>query len=152
MKICREHSCFDGRTTTSDEGLNQSNENCRLFLHHLQTNQLSILNTWFSHPIQHRNTWYSANGYKKVYDYSLSGSWLRRFVKNVRVRSSYFNSDHKLVVTNLATPANKAARIIRRTRGAVKPNLQLLLDGVNRDTYDIVLTVCHLYYQRMYNN
>ena len=132
MKICREHSCFDGRISTSDEGLNQSNENCRLFLQHCQTNQLSILNTWFSHPFHHRVTWHCPNGSKKVYDYSLSGSWLRKFVLDVRVRNSYFNffndQDHKLLVTKLATPTNKAARFIKRTKGAVKPNLELLQD------------------------
>ena len=135
MNICREHSCFDGRTTTSDEGLNQSNENCRLFLNHCQTNQLSILNTWFSHPIHHRTTWHCPRGPKKVYDYSLSGSWLRKFVQDVRVRNSYFNSDHKLVVTKLVTPANKAARVLKRTRGAIKPNLQLLQDNLEQTTY-----------------
>ena len=129
LQISREHSCFDGRSTTIPEGLNQINENSILFLQYCQINQLSILNTWFSHPIHHRVTWHHPNGTtKKVYDYSLSRSWLRTFIHDVRVRNSYFHSDHRLVITKLQTPANKAARGIRRKLHIRKPDLQLLYD------------------------
>ena len=126
MQISREHSCFDGRSTNINEGLNQSNENAMLFLQYCHINDLSILNTWFCHPIHHRVTWHCPNGAKKVYDYSLSGSWLRTFVLDVRVRNSYFHSDHKLVVTKLLTPANKVARSFKRKNTKSKPNLQLI--------------------------
>ena len=129
LQISRQHSCFDGRSTAIQEGLNQINENSMLFLQYCQRNQLSILNTWFSHPIHHRVTWHHPNGItKKVYDYSLSRSWLRRFIHDVRVRNSYFNSDHRLVITKLHTPANKSARNIRRKMHVRKLDLQLLHD------------------------
>ena len=98
-----------------------------LFVKYCQTQHLSILNTWFDHPIHHRVTWHNPNGInKKVYDYSISRSWLRQFVSDVRVRNSYFHSDHRLVVTNLKTPANRAARQFRRRFHIKRPNLLLL--------------------------
>ena len=100
-----------------------------LFVQYCQAQHLSILNTWFDHPIHHRVTWHHPNGvHCKVYDYSLSGSWLRQFVQDVRVRNSYFSSDHRLVVTKLKTPANKAARWFQRKAKGNKPNLLLLQD------------------------
>ena len=127
LEICRTNSRFDGRSTRIEEGLNQVNENGMLFLQFCIGNELSILNTWFDHLLHHRITWHSPNGVtKKVYDYSLSCSWIRQFVNDVRVRNSYFNSDHRLVVTKLKTPANKAARRYTRTRHKPKPNMKLL--------------------------
>jgi len=126
MPLCRENSCFDA-TRSYENGTNQSNENAMLFLTYATNNELSILNTWYTHPICHRVTWHHPNGTtKKVYDYSLSGPWLRQFVTNVRVRNSYFNSDHRLLVTSLNTPANRAARTFRRRKTVPKHNFELL--------------------------
>ena len=128
-QICRSHSNFEGGKSSVDEGTNQSNENAMLFIQFCHSNELSILNTWFEHPIKHRVTWHHPNGFtKKVYDYSLSRSWLRQHVLDVRVRNSYFHSDHRLVVTRLQTPANKAARHFQRKTKTKKPNLKLLQD------------------------
>ena len=129
FEISRKHSRFDGSISDFDDGLNQTNENAILFFDHCRNNKLSLLNTWFVHPLRHRITWHSPDGVtKKVYDYSISGSWLRRFVQDVRVRNSYFHSDHRLLVTKMRTPTNKSARFIQRKRRkfSSKPNLQLL--------------------------
>ena len=129
LQICRRHSCFQGSQTFFQEGTNQGNENAELFLSFCHNNKLCILNTWYDHPLQHRVTWHNPNGIsKKVYDYSLSQSWLRQFINDVRVCNSYFNSDHKLVVTTLRTPANKTARTFRRRKTIPRPNLELLQD------------------------
>ena len=132
-QISRSHSKFDGRKPQTDNGANYSNENNQLFLQYCQRLELSILNTWFDHPIHHRETWHHPNGLvKKVYDYSLSDRWLRQYVTDVRVRNSYFSSDHRLVVTKLVTPANKAARRFIRKKMPRKPNLENLKnDHVN---------------------
>ena len=117
LKACRMHSCFDGSSAPSSQDISQDNENAVLFLEFCHKMELSILNTWYCHPLHHRVTWHHPNGHtKKVYDYSLSRSWLRQFVNNVRVRNSYFHSDHRMVVTHLKTPANKAARRFKRPR------------------------------------
>ena len=134
FQISREHSCFDGSQSRIEEGTNQTNENCMLFLQYCQTNKLLILNTWFDHPIHHRVTWHHPNGRtKKVYDYSLSGSWLRRFIQDVRVRNSYFNSDHRLLVTKFLTPCNKAARYLKRGKKVIKPDLEQLQNDVIKE-------------------
>ena len=112
--ICNKHSSFDGHTKYihHDETFN---ENGGLLIDFCNKNNLSILNTWFAHSQIHRLTWYSPDGVtKKVYDLSLSGAWIRCFVKNVRTRNSYFHSDHRLLVTQLKTPANKPARYLKR--------------------------------------
>ena len=130
-QFCRSHSCYDGSVSQLDDNSSFSNENVMMFLRLCQKNKLSILNTWFDHPIHHRETWHHPNmnlNIRKVYDYSVSESWLRQFVTDVRVRNSYFYSDHRLVVTKMRTPANKAARqFVRRPRLA-KPNIQMLQD------------------------
>ena len=128
LDICRGQFCFDGSKSRIDEGSNQLNENAMLFVQYCQKQQLSILNTWFKHPIHHRVTWHNPNGIgKKVYDYSLSRSWIRQFICDVRVRNSYFSSDHRLVVTKLQTPANRAARKSKpKKKLSKRPNFQLL--------------------------
>ena len=41
-------------------------------------------------------------------------------ISDVRVRNSYFNSDHRLLVTKFKTPANKAARHFIRSKSSGK--------------------------------
>ena len=95
LLICRMHTCFDGASSRPEEGLNTTNDIAMLFLQLSQTQELAILNSWFYHPIHHRVTWHHPNGTtRSVYDYSMFHSWLRSFVKDIRVRNSYFNSDH----------------------------------------------------------
>ena len=108
LQSCRTHSNLDGNKPLTSMDIEEDKVNPSLFLEFCQKMDLSVLNTWFDHPLHHRITWHSPNGVtKKVYDYSLSRSWLRQFVSNVRVRNSYFHSDHRLVVTYLKTPVNK---------------------------------------------
>ena len=128
--FCRRHARYDGTRPLNEES-NYSNENVMLFLNYCRDKHLSILNSWFDHPLQHRVTWHHPNGNsKKVYDYSIAESWIRQYVKDVRVKNSYFNSDHRLVVTKLRTPSNKAARrFVRRKKTTTKPNLKLLNDN-----------------------
>ena len=118
------HSCFDGRNDVGYED-DISNDNGERFLEFCKKEKFSILNTWFQHPLKHRFTWHSPDQVtKKVIDYSVSDSWLRQFVTDVRVYNSYFESDHRLLVTRFRTPANKAARFhIRKARPEPKVNL-----------------------------
>ena len=79
--------------------------------------------------MKHQITWHSPDAVtKKVLDYSVSDSWLRQFVIDVRVRNSYFNSDHRLLVTKLKTPANKAARFAKRHIKASKKHNTIYLN------------------------
>ena len=82
-----------------------------------ELNKLSVLNTWFTHKKCRRITWHSPDGKtKKIYDFILCASWLRKYVTNCRVFNSFdFDSDHRLVVAHLCTPTSKKARYINRT-------------------------------------
>ena len=133
--FCRRHSRFEGGKTFFDNGSDLTNENNMLFLQYCHTNQLAIMNTWFDHPVHHRETWHHPNGTtRKVYDYCLAEPWLSQYITDVRVRNSYFHSDHRLVVTKLNTPANKVARrFIKRKSPTIKPNMQLLQNDNIKD-------------------
>ena len=97
--------------------VNNNGERFHEFFNH---NQLSVLNTWFTHKRCRRVTWHSPDGFtKKAYDFILCCSWLRQFVTNCRVYNSYdFDSDHRLVVTNLTTPCTKKARFLKRKKSS----------------------------------
>ena len=129
-EFCRTNSYYDGGRSTTDDRTDYTNENVMLFLDFCQKCELSILNTWFQHPIHHRITWHHPDKVtKKVYDYSLSESWLRQYVKDVRVRNSFFTSDHRLVVTIMKTPANKAARHFIKKNKKRRTDMTLLQDA-----------------------
>ena len=81
--ITKRHSCYNGRNNSNYED-DVSNINGELFLEFCNLKKLSILNTWFDHPLEHRITWHSPDqNTKNVIDYSLSDSWLRQFVTDV---------------------------------------------------------------------
>ena len=92
------------------------NNNGERFHNFFKTKKLSVLNTWFSHKSCRRITWYSPDATtKKIYDFILSCSLLRQFVKNCRVDNSYdFDSDHRLVIADMKTPSTKEARFRKR--------------------------------------
>ena len=128
-QLCRTNSYYDGNEPHLEDDADYSNENIMLFLQFCQKNKLSILNTWFVHPIHHRVTWHHPNQQtKKVYDYSLSESWIRQYVQDVRVKNSFFHSDHRLLVSLMRTPANRAARQFKKRNKTRKPNISLLKD------------------------
>ena len=104
------------------------NNNGERFHSFFNTFSLSVLNTWFTHKRSRRTTWHSPDGVtKKVYDFILSCSWLRKYVQNCRVYNSYdFDSDHRLVVADLCTPTTKVARhITRSSKQNKKKHLEL---------------------------
>ena len=151
-QFCRTHSCYDGRKTMIEDGSIYTNENSMLFLDFCKKAGLSILNTWFDHPIIHRITWHHPNNQtKKVYDYSLSEPWLRQHVTDVRVRNSFFSSDHRLVVTRLKTPANKAARQFIRKARTSRPDLEQLQNESIYNTVKQSIT-SHIQQQNMPNS
>ena len=117
-----------------------------MFLDFCEENKLSILNTWYDHPIKHRITWHSPDAItKKVIDYSISESWLRQYIKDVRVRNSYFNSDHRLLVSKMRTPANKAARFHKRKpKRKSRYNLKALnTQEIKDELCDKIIQVMH---------
>ena len=130
------HSSFDGRNTTPYEN-DISNNNGELLLDFCYSKNLSILNTWFDHPMKHRITWHSPDKItKKIIDYCISDSWLRQFVTDVRVYNSYFDSDHRLLITKFITPANKAARFhVRKPKRRLRYNLHSLNESNVKENF-----------------
>ena len=97
--ICCKHTSFSGYGYNIPD-YETANENGNIFIDFCKAHDLSILNTWFKHKDTHMYTWYSPDSRtRKVYDFSICGSWLREFIKDVRTKNSYFNSDHRLLVT-----------------------------------------------------
>ncbi|XP_033111719.1 uncharacterized protein LOC117112688, partial [Anneissia japonica] len=137
--ICCRASSFSGRNYKASED-ETCNENGGIFLDFCKKNNFSILNTWFQHKEAQRITWHSADGRtKKVYDFSISESWLRQFVKDVRVKNSYFYSDHRLLVTKLATPSNKPARWSQKKKGRSKVEFGYLHnDSFKQEAQEII--------------
>ena len=137
FKVCEPQKVLclgDFNATTSAAWFNSSlrenvvienlkvNDNGERFHNLVNVQSLSVLNTWFTHRDCRRVTWHSPDRVtKKIYDFILVCSWLRRYATNCRVYNSYdFDSDHRLVVASLNTPMNKVARHITRSRKKTK--------------------------------
>ena len=103
------------------------NNNRERFHNFFNTQKLSIFNTWFSHKSCRRITWYSSDGTtKKIHDFILLCSWLRQFVKNSQVHNSYdFDSDHRLVISEVKTRSTKAAIFRKRHKKTQSKKLDL---------------------------
>ena len=88
------------------------NNNGARFHELFNANCLSVLNTWFTHKQCRKITWHSPDqATKEIYYFIPSCSLLRQYVQNCRVYNSYdFDSDHRLVITDLCTPCIKVAR------------------------------------------
>ena len=125
----KNHACVRSSSILYDI---ESNDNGVRMIDFARENKLSIMNTWFKHPQIHQFTWYSndAHGTKKTLDYLLCSDWLRQYISDCRVRTSFdFNSDHKLLVTTLRTPKSKVARFItRKAKKKKKLDLELFMN------------------------
>ena len=110
----KEHACVRSSSILTDI---ESNDNSKQMIDFARDHKLSTMNTWFKHPDHHQYTWYAndLHGTKKTLDYLLCCDWLRQYISDCRVRTSFdFNSDHKLLVTTFRTPKTKAACFIKR--------------------------------------
>ncbi|XP_071959537.1 uncharacterized protein [Antedon mediterranea] len=110
--ITTRKSLFDGNLHRFQDTDDISNDNGTRLINYCSDFKLCILNTWFDHPNVHRITWHSNDGVtKKILDYNICDHWLRKYVTDTRVYNNYYlSSDHRILVSNMTTPANKAAR------------------------------------------
>jgi len=115
------------------------NNNGERFHNFFNTQKLSVLNTWFSHRRCGRITWHFPDGVtKKIYNFILSCSWIRQYVKNWRVHNSFdFDNDRRLVVADLWTPSTKTARFRKRSKKSqsIKLNIHTLKNENIRTTF-----------------
>ena len=101
---------FDGQ-----DGLaHTSNSNGRRLIEFCTQTRCALLNSFFAHKTAQRITWHSNNHRdKNCIDYSLCNQFLKKYIRDTRVRNSYdFHSDHRLLVTTLALPISKRFRFI----------------------------------------
>ena len=100
---------FDGRKVIEDELCNENGFRLKSFCRELE---LCMIQTYFNKPIEERYTWYSGDQKtKKVIDYVLVEQFVQQYVNNCFVsHDSHFESDHRMIVTDLCTPMTKKAR------------------------------------------
>ena len=100
---------FNSTVTIEDSICNDNGQRLKSFC---QAKQLCIPQSYFDHPLNNRYTWYSCDGKtKKVLDYVLTNNFVQRFITDCVVKTDFkVDSDHRLLVTSINTPMNKAAR------------------------------------------
>ena len=106
---------FDGSSIMHhDELCNDNGQRLKSFSRQFK---LCMPQTYFVHSLDERYTWYSPdNKTKKVLDYVLTQRFVNQYIKECYVNPQLdFESDHRLVVTEIETPKDK------RSRWKVKP-------------------------------
>ena len=100
---------FDGKKVIEDDLCNDNGFRLKSFCKEFQ---LCISQTYFDQPLENRYTWYSGDQKtKKVIDYVLIEPYAQNYVNKCFVSTdSDFESDHRMIVTNLSTPMTKRAR------------------------------------------
>ena len=89
-------------------------DNGKLLTDFTIAHDFTIMNTHFEHPKRaHRHTWYmhqkDGKLFSKTVDYVVMSKWLANYVRDCRVKRDFFSSDHRLLVTRMATPCCKGA-------------------------------------------
>ena len=100
---------FNSTVTVEDSICNDNGQRLKSFC---QAKHLCIPQSYFDHPLDNRYTWYSCDGKtKKVLDYVLTNNFVQRFITDCVVNPDFkVDSDHRLLVTSIQTPMNKASR------------------------------------------
>lgn len=117
---------FDGNTLIDDELCNDNGFRvknlCREF-------GLCMTQSYFNHPLEERYTWFSGdNCTKKVLDYVLVEHYVQELIKDCHVdKNSHFESDHRLLITDLCTPkTRKARKKLKKKPHKTKPDIKAL--------------------------
>ena len=88
-----------------------------------QAKHLCLPQSYFTHPLDLRYTWYSCDGKtKKVLDYVLTNNFVLSYITGCVVNPDFkVDTDHRLLVTSLRTPMNKASRWKPKRRKIQQP-------------------------------
>ena len=100
---------FNSVNIIEDNICNNNGQRLKSFCH---AKRLCLPQSYFTHPLDLRYTWYSCDGKtKKVLDYVLTNSFVQNFITDCVVYPDFkVDSDHRLLVTSFNTPINKASR------------------------------------------
>ena len=95
--------------------------------------KLCMPQTYFIHPLDERYTWYSPdNKTKKVLDYVLTQRFVNQYIKECFVNPHLdFESDHRMIVTEIETPKDKRSRWTVKPVIIPKPDVKRLYEYQN---------------------
>ena len=115
---------FDGSNIIYDELCNDNGQRLKSFSRQLK---MCMPQTYFEHSLDERYTWYSPDKKtKKILDYVLVPRFVNQYVTDCCVKPNLdFESDHRLLLTTLATPKDKKSRW--KPRSPLKQNLNIKL-------------------------
>ena len=133
--VSQSMSFFHYASIIEDSSCNDNGERLKTFC---RSQRLHMIQTNFDYPIEDRYTWYS-NDHKtrKILDYTLTEHFIEQYIDNCSVKQeNIFNSDHRLVLTELTTPMTKKARYKKKVRREKPINIKALrnLDIQNQFT------------------
>ena len=83
-------------------------------------------------------TWYiNDKKTKRINDYVLVEKFVQRYVNDCRVEPEYdFDSDHRLLITNVCTPCTRRARrTVKSPLKTIKPDIKALHNNTLRNHY-----------------
>ena len=127
---------FDGLKLVNDADCNGNGYRLKKFCRNFK---LGIASTFFDYPMENRWTWYSCDQKtKRINDYVLAEQFIQQYVTDCIGQPDIdFDSDHRILVTEMNTPKTKNARWPKRANvnKTPKPNVKLLKDNVYRKRY-----------------
>ena len=94
--------------------------------------RLGTASTFFDHPRENQYTWISPDGKtKQIKDYVLTEKFVQRYITNCMTHPNLdFNSDHRVLITELTTPKTRKARWVKHDEGKPRRiNLELFKDA-----------------------
>ena len=126
---------FDGKNVIEDDLCNDNGFRiknlCREF-------SLCMTQSFFNHPLEERYTWYSGDKVtKKVLDYVLVEPYIQEFIQDCFVSTDcHFESDHRLIITDLCTPkTRKARKKLKKIIHQPKADIKALLNEEIRQSF-----------------
>ena len=111
--IAYKKSCFDGIKVLPDDSFNDNGSRLKSFC---RQNKLGMASTFFDCTSEERITWYSCDKKTaKKNDFVLPESFIQQYITMCKAYPNIeFDSDHRIIITNIATPMTKKARWKRR--------------------------------------
>ena len=131
---------YNGTALVVDDLCNDNGMRLKSFCRSMK---LCMSQTYFDYPVEDRVTWYSGDGKtRKVLDYVLVENFVQQYIRDCSVCADCdVETDHRLVLTSLATPTSKKARRQPcRSRTKLKPDMKSLSESSVKKQYNNAIT------------
>ena len=138
--LALQKSEYDGSQILSDEICNDNGGRLKGLC---RNKRLCISSTFFEYPIENRWTWYSCDKHtKKKNDYVLVEKFVQTYITSCKAEPDVdFDSDHKILITELTTPKTRRARWKKRSvKRFQKTDVRMLQDPEIRVKFKRCLT------------